>query len=168
MMLKIFSCASLPSACLLWWSVYSNQSPILKIKSSIFSFLSYNKILFQIQREGKSLSCVRLFETPWTAAYQAPPSMGFSRQEHWSGLPFPSPTLESKKWKWSRSVVSDPQRPHGLLPSRLLRPWDFPGRSTRVGCHCLLHSRYKSFIKRVLFKYPFPACGLHHSKSRNF
>ena len=39
----------------------------------------------------KSLSCVRLFATPWTVAYQAPPSMGFSRQEYWSGLPFPSP-----------------------------------------------------------------------------
>ena len=39
----------------------------------------------------KSLSRVRLFVTPWTAAYQAPPSMGFSRQECWSGLPFPSP-----------------------------------------------------------------------------
>ena len=39
----------------------------------------------------KSLSCVRLFVTPWTIAYQAPLSMGFSRQEYWSGLPFPSP-----------------------------------------------------------------------------
>ena len=36
-------------------------------------------------------SRVRLCATPWTAAYQAYPSMGFSRQEHWSGLPFPSP-----------------------------------------------------------------------------
>ena len=36
-------------------------------------------------------SCVRLFATPRTAAHQAPPSMGFSRQEQWSGLPFPSP-----------------------------------------------------------------------------
>ena len=40
------------------------------------------------------------------------------------------------------SVVSDPQRPHGLQPSRLLRPWDFPGKSTGVGCHCLLVSIY--------------------------
>ena len=40
--------------------------------------------------KGKSLSCVRLLATPWTAAYQAPPPMGFSRQEYWSGLPFPS------------------------------------------------------------------------------
>ena len=38
----------------------------------------------------KSLSHVRLFATPWTVAYQVPPSMGFSRQEYWSGLPFPS------------------------------------------------------------------------------
>ena len=48
------------------------------------------------------------------AAHQAPPSLGFSRQEHWSGLPFPSPMHESEKWKWSRSVVSDSWRPHGL------------------------------------------------------
>ena len=41
--------------------------------------------------EVKSLSCVRLFATPWMVAYQAPLSMGFSRQEYWSGLPFPSP-----------------------------------------------------------------------------
>ena len=39
----------------------------------------------------KLLSRVRLFATPWTVAYQAPPSLGFSRQEYWSGLPFPSP-----------------------------------------------------------------------------
>ena len=83
-------------------------------------------------------SRVRLCATPWTAAHQAPPSLGFSRQEHWSGLPLPSPMHESEKWKWSRSVVSDSQRPHGLQPTRLLRPWDFPGKSTGVGCHCLL------------------------------
>ena len=76
--------------------------------------------------------------TPQTAAHQAPPSLGFSRQEHWSGLPFPSPMHESEKWKWSRSVVSDSSRPHGLQPTRLLRPWDFPGKSTGVGCYCLL------------------------------
>ena len=55
-------------------------------------------------------SRVRLCVTPETAAHQAPPSLGFSRQEHWSGLPFPSPVHESEKWKWSRSVVSNPQR----------------------------------------------------------
>ena len=87
------------------------------------------------------LSCfsrVRLCVTPETASHQAPPSLGFSRQEHWSGLPFPSPMHESEKWKWSRSVVSNSSRPPGLQPIRLLRPWDFPGKSTGVGCHCLL------------------------------
>ena len=41
--------------------------------------------------KAKSLSCVRLLPTPWTAAHQAPPSMGFSRQEYWSRVPSPSP-----------------------------------------------------------------------------
>ena len=52
-------------------------------------------------------SHVQLCGTPQTAAHQALPSLGFSRQEHWSGLPSPSPMHESEKWKWSRSVVSD-------------------------------------------------------------
>ena len=90
--------------------------------------------------KGKSLSRVRLFTTPWTVAHQAPPPLGFSRQEHWSGLPFPSPMHESEKWKGSHSVVSDSSRLHGLQPTRLLRPWDFPGKSTGVGCHCLLRT----------------------------
>ena len=42
-------------------------------------------------RKVKSLSCIQLFATPWTVACQAPLSVGFSRQEYWSGLPFPSP-----------------------------------------------------------------------------
>ena len=46
---------------------------------------------------------------------------------------------ESEKSKWSRSVVSDSLRLHGLQPTRLLRPWDSPGESTGEGCHCLLH-----------------------------
>ena len=102
----------------------------------------------------KSLSCVQPSATPWTAAYQAPPSMGFfqarvlewgaiafsyksmefSRPEYWSGFPFPSPMQESEKWKWSRSVMSDSLQPHGLQPTRLLHPLDFPGKNTGLGC----------------------------------
>ena len=84
-------------------------------------------------------SRVQLCATPQTAAHQAPPSLGFSRQEHWSGLPFPSPMPECEQWKWSRSVLSDSLWPYGLQPTRLLHPWDFPSKSTGVGCHCLLH-----------------------------
>ena len=70
----------------------------------------------------RRFSCVRLCATPRMAAHQAPPPLGFSRQEHWSGLPFPSPVHETEKWKWSGSVVSDSSRPHGLQPTRLLCP----------------------------------------------
>ena len=45
----------------------------------------------------RHFSRVRLCATSWTAAHEAPPSLGFSRQEHWSGLPFPSPMHESEK-----------------------------------------------------------------------
>ena len=47
----------------------------------------------------KSLSHVRLLATPWTAAYQAPPSIGFSTQEYWSGVPLPSPNMGTVKHK---------------------------------------------------------------------
>ena len=52
------------------------------------------KLLLQCMKvkvKVKSFSCAQLLVTPWTAAYQAPPSMGFSRQEYWSGVPLPSP-----------------------------------------------------------------------------
>ena len=52
-------------------------------------------------------SRVWLCATPQTTAHQAPLSLGFSRQEHWSVLPLPSPVRESEKWKWSCSVMSD-------------------------------------------------------------
>ena len=89
---------------------------------------------------AKSLqSCPTLWD-PIDSSSPGSPSLGFSRQEHWSGLPFPSPMHESEKWKWSHSVMSDSSWPHGLQPTRLLRPWDFPGKSTGVGFHCLLWS----------------------------
>ena len=97
------------------------------------------------------LSCFsrfRLCATPWTAAHQAPPSLGFSRREHWSGLPVPSAMHESEQWKWSRSVVSDSSQPHGLQPTRLLCPWDFPGKSLEwVAIAFSVHLLYRSFIR---------------------
>ena len=57
----------------------------------------------------KSLSRVRLLATPWTAAYQAPPSMGFSRQEYWSGVPLPSPCKKPRSHlKWGNSFDLPP------------------------------------------------------------
>ena len=53
----------------------------------------------------------------------------------------------SEKWKWSSSVVSDSEQPHGLQPTRFLRPWDSPGKGTGVGCHFLL----RTFTSRNFF-----------------
>ena len=83
-------------------------------------------------------SCLTLCD-PKEGSPPGSPYLGFSRQEHWSGLPFPSPMHESEKWEGSRSVMADSSRPHGLQPPRLLRPLDSPGKRTGVGCHCLLH-----------------------------
>ena len=59
---------------------------------------------------------------------------------------------ESEKWKWSHSVVSDPQRPHGLQPTRLLRPWDFPGKSTAVGCHTCKMKMASIFQRAIIYE----------------
>ena len=80
----------------------------------------------------KSLSRVRLLATPWTAAHQAPPSMVFSRQEYWSGVPLPSPAcishLKSCLTLWDAMDCSPPgSSVHG----------NSPGKNTGVGCHAL-------------------------------
>ena len=62
-------------------------------------------IVWKWKVKVKSLSRVRLIATPWTAAYQAPPSMGFSRQEYWSGLPLPSPMTNLDSILKSKDVV---------------------------------------------------------------
>ena len=89
------------------------------------------------------LSRVRLCMTPETAANQASPSLGFSWQEHWSGLPFPSPMHESEKW--SRSVMSNSSDPmdcsppgssvHGIFQARILErvAISFSRESSRSG-----------------------------------
>ena len=80
-------------------------------------------------------SRVRLYVTPETdGSPPGSPVPGIlqARTLEWAAISF------SSAWKWSCSVVSDSSRPHGLQPTRLLRPWDFPGKSTGVGCHCLL------------------------------
>ena len=100
--------------------------------SSIFLFLAAAAAAKSLQ------SCPTLCDT---TVGSPPQSLGFSRQEHWSGLPSPSPLHEREKWKGSRSVVSDFSRLHGLQPTRLHRPWDFLGKSTGVGCHCLLRKQ---------------------------
>ena len=143
-----------------------------------------------------SLSRVRLFVTPWTVAYKAPLSMGFSRQEYWRGLPFPSPgelpNPGIEPWvsclgrqilyHWTTWVTQKTMKrftnlhvflaqghdnllcivpilvyaqpivkllghvwlfvTHGLQPTRLLCPWDFPAKNTGMVCHFLLQGNF--------------------------
>ena len=100
---------------------YNLISEVTTHHSSCMLFIKSKLLLLLLLSH---FSCVRLCATPETAAHQAPLSLGFSRQEHWSALPFPSPRHESEKWKWGRSAVSDSWRPgssfHGIFQARVL------------------------------------------------
>ena len=67
-------------------NLYARQEATVRTRHGTMGWFQIGKVKVKV----KSLSRVRLFATPWTVAHQAPPSMGFSRQEHWSGVPFPS------------------------------------------------------------------------------
>ena len=104
------------------------------------------QILYQLSHKGSP----RILE--WVA-------YPFSSGSSWSGIELGSLTLQTmdslptelsgklhmkRKWKWSCSVVTDSLWPHGLKPTRLLPPWDSPGKSTGVGCHFLLQGIFQT------------------------
>ena len=117
------------------WTIWNWKAQ--QLDSSPEEVSAFNHYIFYLApaAAAKSLQSYRTLCDPIDGS---PLSLGFSRQEHWSGLPFPSPMHGSEKWKWSHSVVSDSSRLHGLQPTRLLHPWNFRGKSTGVGCHSLL------------------------------
>ena len=79
-------------------------SGILQARTLEWIAISFSNA-WQWKVKVKSLSRVRLLATPWTAAYQAPPPMGFSRQEYWSGVPLPSPTSHLCLFKFLYSLT---------------------------------------------------------------
>ena len=91
-------------------------------------YLVMTSLLMSYLITAKSLqSCPTLCDPTDGSPPGSPvPGSLLARTLEW--LPFPSPMHESEKWKWSRSVMSDSQRPHGVQPTRLLRPWDFSRR----------------------------------------
>ena len=85
----------------------SSVPGILQARTLEWVAVSFSNV-WKWEVKVKSLSCVRLLATPWTAAHQAPPSMGFSRQEYWSGVPLPSPREILGRWKyfaWYYNIV---------------------------------------------------------------
>ena len=114
--------------------------------------------IFSVSVAAKSLqSCLTLCD-PIDGSPQGSPVPGIlqARTLEWLAISF------SNAWKWKVKVksfsLSDSSRPHRLQPTRLLSPWDFPGKSTGVGCHCLLHPLvllyiiYKLFFGVLLFE----------------
>ena len=114
-------------------------------------FLRFRK-LFATAAAAKSLqSCLTLCDPiDGSPPGSSNPGILQARTLEWVAISFSSAwkwKVESGKWKWNRSVVSKSSRPHGLQPTRLLCPWVFPGRSTGVGCYCLLR---RKFYRRIL------------------
>ena len=126
-----YSCLKNPMVRGVWWAAVHGV-----IKSQ--TWLS-NKAHTHTAAAKSLQSCPTLCDptdgSPWGSPV---PGVLQARTLEWVAISF------SNAWKWKvkvkHSVMSDPQRPHGLQPTRLLHPWDFPGKSTGVGCHCLLHT----------------------------
>ena len=97
----------------------------------------------------KSLSRVQLLATPWTTAYQALPSMGFSRQEYWSGVPLPSLVAQFSSIHFSHSVASDSLRPHESQHAR--PPWDCSTPGFPV------HHQLQSLLKLISIESVMPS-----------
>ena len=85
------------------WALQKRVSQVEAVSFLWPSPRSHKALLLLLQVASVVSDCA----TPQTAAHQAPLSLGFSRQEHWRGLPFPPPMHESEKWKWSCSVMPD-------------------------------------------------------------
>ena len=104
----IFHCLDMPHFIiwwvfdLFWFLAVTNNATIniyLQVVWMHFHFFFYLRVeLLDNMMKLKSLSRAWFFASPWLIAYQAPPSMGFSRQRYWSGLPFPSPHCFLKVW----------------------------------------------------------------------
>ena len=135
---------------------------ILQARTLEWVAISFSKA-WKWKVKVKTLIHVLLLATPWTAAHQAPSSMGFPRQEYWSRVPLPSPSKDGISVKPGRgwfppnptremtlSVKSD--RVIRVLlsvtawtpPTRLLCPWGSPGKNTQVGCRFLFQVTFST------------------------
>ena len=102
--------------------------------------VTFNMFLWWVAAAAKLLQLCLTLRDPIDGSPPGSPVPGILQARTLEWVPSPSPMNESKKWKWRLSVIYNLQRLHGLQPTRLLHPWDFPAKSTRVGCHCLLRT----------------------------
>ena len=108
----------------------------------------------------KSLSCVQLLATLWTAAHQAPPSMGFSRQEYWSGVPLPSPEgiISKHKFQENGYICGSSTKTTQRAPKLAVIFFKLGSRSLNV-CYCSLVQFSHSVVSDSLWPH-----GLQHAR----
>ena len=129
--------------------------PVSYIKFPLVICFTYNNVYVCV---CQSLSCVRLFATPWTVACQAPLSMGFFREEYWSGLPFPSPgdppnpgIKPGSSRSQAESLPSEPTgKPNNvyvsLLFSQIISPFPSTESKNLSFVHVVLQARILAWV----------------------
>ena len=119
------------------WNINSAATLAQNINTCIFKLAWRYSSVSAVIATLSCFSCVRLCNPiDGSPPGSSVPGIPQARILEWVAISFFN--HESERGKWSLSVVSDSSRPHGLQPTRFLCPWDFPGESTGVGCHCLL------------------------------
>ena len=119
------------------WFDFCPEDPLLyfSLHGEVPINWEFENLLNAVAAAAKLLQSCPTLRDPIDSSPPGSPVPGShqARTLEWVAISF------SNAWKWSCSVMSNSSWPHGLQPTRLLRPWDFPGKSTGVGCHCLLH-----------------------------
>ena len=111
------------------------------VKAMVFSVVMYEYESWTIKKvvKAKSFSCARLSVTPWTIAYEVPPSMEFSRQEYWSGLSFPSEhqrTDAFKLWCWRLRVSWTPRKSNQSILKEINPEYSLEGLMLKLQYFC--------------------------------
>ena len=130
-----------------WKLCYKGVYPKLHSMSVSFRFKPKTN-LFAAAATKSLQSCPTLSDRTDSSPPGSPiPGILQARTLEWVAISF------SNAWKWSRSVVSDSWWPRGLQPTRLLCPWVSTGKSTGVGCHCLLRRQTYLITFHIMLKF---------------
>ena len=130
----------------------SSVPGILQVRTLEWVAISFSSA-WKWKMKVKSLSRVRLLATPWTAAYQAPPSMGVSRQEYWSGSPVPSLEEGRDSTKWTISTLHDRCYHGGAKCAR------------KPGSEALVSPWYHGKVPMPWIHEPSPSHSLHNRRA---
>ena len=118
----------------------------------------------KVKSESEVSQSFQLFATPWTAAHQAPPSMGFSRQEYWNAVPLPSPKpylcskVKNSENTLALSAHVSPQQRRQWQPTPAFLPGESQGWGSLVGCRLWGHTE-SDMTEQLLFHFSLSCIG---------